>query len=132
MPLVSNLQQRYQQIMEEPLKDDAVESVSLLFCNDWVRIMIIRDSQLADVCSIEVELSMPSCVIDPSPTESESQQELAVSFIEKMMSHLEYLLMLRESGFLLGILSTECVWSASLHIQERPDCSFFEMIIPPS
>lgn len=131
MPLVSNLQQRYQKIMEEPLKDDAVESVSLLFCNDWVRIMIIRESQLPDVCSIEVELSMPACVIDPSPIESESQQGLAVSFFEQMISHLEYLLMLRESGFLLGILSTECVWSASLHIQECPDSSFFEMLIPP-
>jgi hypothetical protein len=132
MPLISNLQHRYQQIMEEPLKDDIVESVSLLFCNDWVRIMIIRNSQLPDVCSIEVELSMPSCVIDPSPAESESQQELAVSFIEQMISHLEYLLMLEESGFLLGILSTECVWSASMDIQECPGRSFFEMLVPPS
>lgn len=132
MPLVSDLQQRYQQIMEAPLKNGVVESVSLLFCSDWVRIMIIRDSQLADVCSMEVELSMPSCVIDPSPTESESQQELAVSFIEQMISHLEYLLKLKQSGFLLCILSADCVWSASMDIQECPNRSFFEMLIPPS
>jgi hypothetical protein len=132
MHLISSLQQRYQQIVEAPLKDGVVESVSLLFCNDWVRIMIIRDSQLADVCSMEVELSMPSCVIDPSPTESKSQQELAVRFIGQMISHLEYLLKLKESGFLLCILSTDCVWSASMDIQECPGRSFFEMLIPPS
>jgi hypothetical protein len=132
MPLISSLQQRYQQIMEEPMKDSVNESVSLLFNNDWVRIMIIRDSQSADVCSIEVEVSVPSCMIDPSSIESESQQELAITFIEQTISHLEYLLKLRELGFLLGILSTDCVWSATLEVHECPDRGFFQMLMPPS
>jgi hypothetical protein len=131
MPVSANLLRKYQQIIAEPLRNDLDETVSLLCSTDWVRILIVRDSQGADVCSIEVEVSMPPCIIDPSSAESNQQQAPATRVIKQTISHLEYLLKLKDSGFLLGILSTECIWSASLEVHDCPDAGLFKVLIPP-
>jgi hypothetical protein len=125
------LLQQYRQIVEEPLEDESEESVSLLFRTDWVKIMIIRNPQSPESPSIEVEISLPPCTIEPIRNDDTSCDENARKFIEDTIAHFVYLLRLQEAGLALGILSTEGIWSACIDVRDCPDESFFESLIPP-
>jgi hypothetical protein len=128
----TDLVQEYQRIVTEPIKGDVEESVALLHRTDWVKIMIVRNLQTPEICSIEVELSLPPCIIEPSINDTDAHDIIAHKFIEDTISHLEYLLKLGDAGLTLGILSEEGIWCASLEVQTCPDESFFETLMPPS
>jgi hypothetical protein len=64
MPTPTDLLQRYQRIVAEALPLASSEKVSLLADTDLVRIMIICDPQQPDINPSEVEMSLPSCIID--------------------------------------------------------------------
>ncbi|MDH4212978.1 MAG: hypothetical protein OEV85_03575 [Candidatus Thorarchaeota archaeon] len=127
----TELLQRYRRIVSEPIKGDLDESIALLYKTDWVKIMIVRDAQSSEPCSIEIEITLPPCIIEPSTDDADSQKEIARKFIEDTISHLEYLLRLEEAGLILGIISTEGIWCASLFVCNSPDETFFEVLIPP-
>jgi hypothetical protein len=127
----TELLQQYQRIVAEPINRDLEESVTILCKTDWVKIMIIRDAQLPETCYLEVEISLPPCVIELAANNEDAQTGLARKFIEDTISHLEYLIKLEEAGLILGILSAEGIWSASLVIRECPDEKIFEVLIPP-
>ncbi len=118
--------------MAEPVKNSNDESVSVLYSTEWVKIMIVRDQQSPEICFIEVEISLPPCTIDPSTCTEALHNSTAREFIEDTISHLKYLLRLEEAGLLIGILSAEGIWSASLAVREHPDERLFEALIPPS
>ena len=121
----------YRRAMAEPIKSGADESVSVLHSTDWVKIMVVRDQESPEICIIEVEISLPPCTIDPSTCTEALHNGTARKFIEDTISHLEYLLRLEEAGLVIGILSVEGIWSASLMAQENPDERLFEVLIPP-
>ncbi|MFW9958326.1 MAG: hypothetical protein ACFFCT_09645 [Candidatus Odinarchaeota archaeon] len=127
----TELLQRYRGIISEPIKGDLDESITLLYKTDWVKIMIVRDAQSSEPCSIEIEITLPPCIIEPSTDDADSQKGVARKFIEDTISHLEYLLRLEEAGLILGIISVEGIWSASLLVCNSPDETFFEVLIPP-
>jgi hypothetical protein len=118
--------------MAELIKNGNDESVSILYGTDWVKIMVVRDPESPEICFIEVEISLPPCTIDPSTCTEALHDGTARKFIEDTISHLEYLLRLEEAGLVIGILSAEGIWSASLTAQENPDVKMFEVLIPPS
>jgi len=127
----TKLLQQYRRAMKKPIKSDADESVSILYSTDWVKIMVVRDQQSPEICFIEVEISLPPCTIDPSVDTESLHNGTARRFIEGTISHLGYLLRLEEAGFVIGIVSAEGIWSASLAVQEHPDERLFEALIPP-
>jgi len=127
----TELLRKYQRIATESIKGDLEESVTMLCKTDWVKIMIVRDAQSPDTCSIEVEISLPPCTIEPSTNGADTPNGLARKFIEDTISHLEYLLRLEKAGLILGILSVEGIWSASLEVLNCPNEELFEVLIPP-
>jgi hypothetical protein len=131
MPMSIDLLRKYQQIAAVSIDDQVEEVVSPLLSTEWVRILIVRDSQYPEVCSIEIEISPPHCIIDPSTTEITKKQDLALNFVGETMRHLEYLLRLKDLGFLLGVFSIEGMWSASFQVRECLDEAFFSALIPP-
>ncbi len=128
----TKLLHQYQRAMAEPVKNGNDESVSILYSTDWVKIMVVRDRESPETCFIEVEISLPPCTIDPSTDVESLHNGTARKFIEDTISHLRYLLRLEEAGLLIGILSAEGIWSASLAVREHPDERLFEALIPPS
>jgi hypothetical protein len=128
----TDLIQKYQRIVTEPIKGEVEESVAFLHRTDWVKIMIVRNLQTPKICSIEVEISLPPCIIEPSINNTNAHNIIAHKFIEDTISHLEYLLKLEEAGLTLGILSEEGIWCASLEVRACPDESLFETLMPPS
>jgi hypothetical protein len=127
----TELLQQYQRVVAEPIKDDSEEHFALLHRTDWVKIMIVRNAQSLERCFIEVEISLPPCIIEPFRNDPDSHQDAAREFIENIISHLEYLLRLEEAGLALGILSAEGIWSASLEVMDCPDEKFFQALMPP-
>ena len=128
----TKLLQLYRRAIAEPIKSGIDESVSVLYSTDWVKIMVVRDQESPEICFIEVEISLPPCTIDPSTNTAAHQNGTAREFIEDTISHLKYLLRLESAGLVIGILSAEGIWSASLRAQENPDERLFEALIPPS
>ena len=134
MPIASELLQRYHEILSEPVVSDACisgECVSMLHETSWVRMMIIRYQVAPNICSIEIEFSLPNRVIEIAFPSTAAAQEQAHEYIENTVYHLKYLLRLQEAGFSLGILSPEGIWSAVLKIKGNPDVKLFEDILPP-
>ena len=128
----TKLLQRYRRIVSEPIKGNLDESIALLYKTDWVKIMIIRDAQSTEPCSIEIEITLPPCIIEPSTDSVDSQKGVACKLIADTISHLEYLLRLEKVGLILGIIPAEGIWSASLLVCKSLDETFFEVLIPPS
>lgn len=130
----SDLKHKYDEIIQADIDLDTCvsgECVSTLYSSEWVTIIVIRFPEPDMPCSIEVEVSFPTCVIDPSPSQSNEVQKEAREFTYSAINHLRYLLDLLDIGFTLGIISTEGIWSAVIEINEPPDDSFFVKLIPP-
>ena len=134
MIIASKLLQLYNEIISGPIVSDTCisgECVSKLYETSWVKVMVVRYQVAPDICSIEVEISFPDCVIEvvfPSPAPA---QEQAQKYIGNTVDHMNYLLKLRNTGFSLGILSLEGIWSAVLQIKGTPDVELFESLLPP-
>jgi len=134
MLIASELLQRYNEIISRPVVSDICisgECVSMLYETSWVKVMVVRYQVAPNICSIEVEISFPDCVIEvifPSPAPA---QEQAQKYIGNTVDHMEYLLKLKDAGFSLGILSLEGIWSAVLQIKGNPDMKLFESLLPP-
>ena len=134
MLMASDLFQRYHSLISGPVASDTCisgECVSMLFETPWVKMMVVRYQVAPNICTIEIEVSLPQRIIEPSFPPTTVRQEEAPSFIDSNLAHLNYLLRLQESGFSLGILSSEGIWSAVLKIKGTPDEKLFETILPP-
>lgn len=134
MSIASKLLQRYNEIISGPIVSDTCisgECVSKLYETSWVKVMVVRYQVAPDICSIEVEISFPDCVIEVVFPSSAPAQEQAQKYIESTVDHMKYLIKLKDAGFSLGILSSEGIWSAVLQIKGTPDVELFESLLPP-
>jgi hypothetical protein len=129
----TELVDRFQEIVKNPL-NDSDEVVQLLCETNWVRILVVRNAESPEVASIEVEMALPECVIEPPVCGSEAKVEDAGarSFVERTIDHLRYLLNLEKAGLSLGVVSKEGIWSAYTIVKKNPLASFFKSLIPPS
>jgi len=129
------LLQKYHETLSSPIDASdcsSGECVSMIFCSDWVKMMIIRSQEQSTDCSIEIEVSLPTCIIEPYLLSSNVNQSEARIFIDTTITHLEYLLRLQKIGFKLGIISTEGIWTAVLGMNKSVDEELFEALLPPS
>ena len=134
MSTPSDLLQRYRDTISGPVVSDTCisgECVSKLLETPWVRIMVIRYQMAPNISTIEIEVSLPNCIIEPTCPSTSAEQEEARKFIDTNLHHLKYLLTLQDAGFSLGILSTEGIWSAVLKIKGDPGLELFNTLIPP-
>ena len=134
MVIATDLLEQYQSLISNPVESEGCisgECVAILLETAWVKLMVIRYQMAPDICTIEIEVSLPYCIVDPTFPSIEARQEEARVFIKSHLSHLKYLLGLQEIGFSLGILSTEGIWSAVLRIDGTPDADLFKTLIPP-
>jgi hypothetical protein len=95
--------------------------LSVLHTTDWVRIIIVQGNETG--LQIEVELSPPQRT-------AEDQNEMIQKFTG-MIVHLKYLLQLGHSGFSLSTSEEDCLWTATLGIDDDIESSIFELILPP-
>lgn len=124
---------RFRRIVEGPMNDDEV--VHLLCETNWVRILVVRNNDAPEEASIEVEMALPECVIEPPihpSLEKKAEASGARSFVERTIAHLRYLLTLENAGLCLGVVSKEGIWSASTTVKGNPLASFFKTLMPPS
>ncbi|TFH06324.1 MAG: hypothetical protein E4H14_11040 [Candidatus Thorarchaeota archaeon] len=134
MILASDLLERFHSLISTPVVSDTCisgECVSMLVETAWVKIMVIRYQVAPKICTIEIEVSLPNCIIEPTYPSTAAKQEESRQFINSSLAHLKYLLRLQEVGFSIGILSDEGIWSAVLKIEGEPDEKLFETILPP-
>lgn len=130
----SEMNQRYQEIVHAPISSvdsECGESISNLCNTDWIQILVVRNLDSPNICNIEIEISMPTCVVEPSLTLPQPLREKARTHIENTINHLKYLLNLESVGMTLGVLSAEGIWSAVLEMKDSPDDTLFEKISPP-
>ena len=113
-----------QAIAKQPPFEDE-ESISVLYQNDWVRILTVHDTDMIENWRIEVEVSLPS------QTDPESGIDVK-NFVQSLIKHLEYLLRLDNEGLTLGVMSRDGLWTAYLEIENLPPDSLFKALIPPS
>ncbi|MGY5880705.1 MAG: hypothetical protein RTV31_10665 [Candidatus Thorarchaeota archaeon] len=134
MSTASDLLQRYHDIISGPVVSDACisgECVSSLLETSWVKILVIRYQVAPKICTIEIEVALPNCIIEPTFPSATAEQDEARKFINTNIEHLKYLLRLQKAGFSLGILSTEGIWSAVLRINADPSLELFNSLLPP-
>ena len=134
MNQASDLLQRYQNLVSDPISSDSCisgECVTKLLETPWVKIMVVRYQMAPKICMIEIEVSLPYCNIELTYPPSDSGQREARNFIDSNLAHLKYLLQLQEAGFSLGILSAEGIWSAILKIKGDPSLELFNSLLPP-
>jgi hypothetical protein len=113
-----------QAIAKQPPFDDE-ESISVLYQNDWVRILTVHDMETIENWRIEVEVSLPS------QTDPESGIDVK-NFVESFIKHLEYLLRLHNEGLTLDVISRDGLWTAYLEVENLPPDSLFKALLPPS
>ena len=134
MVMASELFQRYSDLISEPVESTTCisgECVSTLLESPWVRIMVVRYQLAPKICTIEIEVSSPYCIIEPTYPSEDSIQKKAHNYIDTTIAHLNYLLRLQEAGFAIGVLSVEGIWSAVLKIDGKPEQKIFEILLPP-
>jgi len=93
--------------------------------------LVIRYQVAPEINTIEIEVSLPHCIIEPSCPSIKNEQKEARKFIDTNIEHLNYLLRLQKIGFSLGILSSEGIWSAVLKIKGDPGLELFNTLLPP-
>lgn len=132
--MASDLLEQFQSLISGPIVSDTCisgECVSILVETAWVKMMVVRYQVAPEICTIEIEVSLPNCIIEPTYPSTATKKEEARKFIGGNIDHLKYLLRLQEVGFSLGILSSEGIWSAVLKIEGGPDVRLFENLLPP-
>ena len=131
----SELKSKYIQALTKPPSSEDEESVCVLWQNDWVRILAVRNFELSEKWRIEVEVSLPSELMSAAsqqPPINNHTGEETKRFVRDLIKHLEYLLCLDDEGLILGVMSRDGLWTAYLEIDDSPPDSLFKALIPPS
>jgi len=99
------------------------ESLSVLYENTWLRILLIKLKESPEQFSIDVEFSMP--------TLEEKSSTDAYQILTLSLHYLEYIQSLNKMGFSLEVIGQDWLWIASRSFTETPNAEIFERLIPP-
>lgn len=125
-----DLYRKLKEILNEPIDAslDSPESVSVLFQDDWIRILVVRLSEAPELVTLEIESSLPLHARNPDGNSEENSE--ARDFLKGTIRTLEYFLRLQESGFQLDIIGQDCMWTAHMDFSECPDERILEDLLP--
>ncbi len=101
----------------------SVGNATILYRNQWVRILMEPHEKNTDSFYLEVEVFL-------ADQETEDHTNSSVE-LEKIIEHLEYLRSLREHGFELCIIGSGCIFCASKVIEGTPKDNLFSALVPP-
>jgi hypothetical protein len=135
------LMQKYQQLTAQPLdlpskENESSESVVTLLQSSSLRILLLRTLKEPETVSIEVEIWLPGNNSDTGPVNSSyssatlENKKLGV-LLSEMINHLQYLLRLHQSGFVLDVIKHDCLWTASKTFKKPPRLEVFDLLLPP-
>ncbi len=124
MLTLTDLKSKCKQAMSKQPSTNEEESVCVLWQNEWVRILTVRDSDILDKWRIEVEVSLPS------QDDPQSEEDIK-NFIQNLINYLEYLLRLDTEGLTLSVISRDGLWIAFTEIEDLPPDSLLKALIPP-
>ncbi len=135
------LMKKYQQLTAKPLdspsmKNESGESVMSLFQSSSLRILLLRTSEEPETVSVEVEVWLPGNNSDNGSSQSnspsaDSENEKLGVVLGQMIDHLQYLLRLHQSGFILDVIKHDCLWTASKSFVKPPSREVFDLLLPP-
>ncbi|MFX0044436.1 MAG: hypothetical protein ACFE8Z_01185 [Candidatus Hermodarchaeota archaeon] len=135
---IPDMARKYAELMEAPVDETTVnengESLSTLCQSEWVRILVIRRPSTPDLVTIEVEVSLPSPVVQVSEvdgTDSETEDN-GTDLLHQAIEHLHYISRLRNNGFTLDVVGQECLWTAFRNFTESPVSNVFDLLRPPT
>jgi hypothetical protein len=100
------------------------ESISVLHKTKWVEILLVRKASTLDLIFIEVDISMP--VVSPFANSVDF-----ASLPEAMITHMNYLQILMESGFALQVVGEEGLWVATKQFEGVPESDVIKLLVPP-
>ena len=97
---------------------------------------MLRTSEEPDIVSIEVEVWLPGNNSNNGSENSNSpstelENEKLGAVLSQMIGHLQYLLRLHQSGFMLDVIKHDCLWTASKSFEKPPSQKIFELLLPP-
>lgn len=123
----SSLREGYRQAIASPLTISEIDSENgkhyILYCNDWVRIILVRRTIDTD-STIEVELS--------SPEKKSNDQNTPRINLSTMIAYLQYIRSLHDNGFEIEAMEDDILWVASIQISREPELELFETLLPPT
>lgn len=125
-----DLYRKLKEILNEPIDAslDSPESVSVLFQDDWIRILVVRISEAPELVTLEIESSLPLHPRNPDSNLEENSE--ARELLKGTIKTLEYFLRLQESGFQLDIIGQDCMWTAHMDFSECPDENILADLLP--
>ncbi|MFW9908038.1 MAG: hypothetical protein ACFFEF_05645 [Candidatus Thorarchaeota archaeon] len=115
-------------LKETPFNEDG-QHLDIVFQDNWIRIILLRDRYDSKSISIEVELSIP--YIDTGSSSFSNADESISKILAHSIDCLHYIQRLGEIGFELELVGRELLWSASKKYDEVPDLQVFQMLLPP-
>ena len=135
------LMKKYQQLSAKPLdsptmKNESGESITALYQSASLRILLLRTLEAPEIISIEVEVWLPGnnsdiSSKDANPPSNELENEKLGAILSQMVDHLQYLLRLHQSGFMLDVIKHDCLWTASKSFEKPPNRKVFDILLPP-
>ncbi|MHA1903390.1 MAG: hypothetical protein ACXADL_05305 [Candidatus Thorarchaeota archaeon] len=115
-----------QSFQELPVNEDG-EAIMVLSETEWVRVLLIRNNESPDICSIEVESSLPvRAVLERADNYPPG------TAIKDAIIHLQYIRDLQDFGFKLDLVGEESLWTAVQTFSGPPPRTLFERLVPPS
>ncbi len=93
-------------------------SLTELYRDNWIRILIVREEETTECFSLEIEFSTPSIELDSK------------TLLSQAIAYLKYMQNLETIGFSLELVDQDWLWSAHRQFSKMPDQDFFEILIP--
>ncbi|MFW9792873.1 MAG: hypothetical protein ACFFEE_01120 [Candidatus Thorarchaeota archaeon] len=123
-----DLKSRWQEMLNATPETFEDEYISLLCENDWIRVLVVQNTDIPAQKRIEIEISLP-----PESLSIDDFTSLEVkSFVQNLIKHLDYFLRLFEAGFTLDIMTREGIYMAHLELENNPSDSLFDVLLPPT
>ena len=105
--------------------DSNAESLVIVHQTSSIRILLVRNRSKPDVFSLEVEVYLPSKT-DSASNSTESE------LLDCMITNLHYIQGLRDIGFSIEVIGTDCMWSAFKDFKQCPKDEVLDLLVPPT
>ena len=124
---IRSIRQRCEQVSLASIEDLEfnVDGVSLteLYQDDWIRILVVREREISEFFTIEIEFSTPT---------NETTSDNPTFLLSQAIDYLKYMQNLESIGFTLELVDHDWLWSAYRKFTEFPGIEFFRHLQPPS
>jgi hypothetical protein len=113
---------------QDPLYAENGRTV-LLYDRHSIRIYLTRELQTWRDISLEVEVFLST----PEETETASMTKEGGSgrLLLRLSRYLDYLLRLKQEGFMLDPVAGDCVWTAKRALESKPNTQLYKIVSPP-